>query len=304
MTYRIVGVGEILWDLLPGGRQLGGAPMNFAYHARALGADARMISRVGDDALGRDLLARLQEMGLPTDCVSVDPGAPTGTVDVTVDPNGEPHYIIHEGVAWDRIQVGAAERQAVTDADAVCFGTLGQRQEPSRTAIRTLLQDTPATALRIFDINLRQRFYSPSVITESLETANVLKLNETELPRLSEILGLHGDERERILHLTERYALRAVAYTRGERGSLLMADGQWSDFAGIPTDVQDTVGAGDSFTAAMTLGLLAGWNVEEINRRANEVAAYVAASAGGTPRLPDTLSAPFRAIYRSGEPRS
>jgi fructokinase len=302
MKCKLVGIGEILWDLLPGGRQLGGAPANFVYHALALGADARVISRVGADDLGRDLITRLKELSVPSDCVSVDREAPTGTVQVEVDPHGEPHYIIHEGVAWDRLRAESAELQTVADADAVCFGTLAQRQELARAAIRTLLQATPARALRILDVNLRQHYYSPSVLTESLALANVLKLNETELPRLSETLSLAGNERDQIQQMAERYALRVVAYTRGERGSLLMADGQWSDDAGIPATVQDTVGAGDSFTAAMTLGLLAGWNVEEINRRANEIAAYVAASAGATPTMPDALCLPFRSLHSLPQP--
>ena len=147
--------------------------------------------------------------------------------------------------------------------------------------------------MRVFDINLRQHFYSREIIEESLALANVLKVNETELPVLAGMFGLNGDERAHISQLAERHQLRVVAYTRGERGSLLFSEGRWSDHPGVPTKVVDTVGAGDAFTAAMTLGLLAGWNLDEINQRANAVAAYVASRAGATPELLEPLRAPF-----------
>jgi fructokinase len=292
MPSKVVGIGEVLWDLLPGGRQMGGAPANFAYHACALGADGRVISRVGDDALGRELIDRLARLRVDTGCVEVDPALPTGTVSVEVSPTGEPHFIIDEGVAWDNLAGEAAGRAAVSVADAVCFGTLAQRREPSRSTIRSLVRAAPTAALRILDVNLRQHYYSREVIEESLAAGNVLKLNESELPRLAEMFGLNGGERSQISQLAERFRLRAVAYTRGGRGSLLFAEGRWSDHAGVPTKVVDTVGAGDAFTAAMTLGLLAGWDLDYINERANEVAAYVASCAGATPELPERLRAP------------
>jgi fructokinase len=293
MAFKLVGIGEVLWDLLPGGRQLGGAPANFAYHARALGADARIISRVGNDANGRDILEQLRKLGVPTDCIELDPDAPTGTVSVEVASDGQPRFTIHENVAWDRITGEAAGRQAVAEADAVCFGTLAQRSETSRRAIRALLQTASPESLRTLDVNLRQHFYSPELIAESLALANVLKVNDAELPRLAEMFGLTGDARSQISQLVGRHQLRAVALTRGGRGSLLFADGRWSDHPGTPTTVVDTVGAGDSFTAAMTLGLLAGWELDLVNARANEIAAYVCSFAGATPELPDSLCAPF-----------
>jgi fructokinase len=296
MSFKIVGIGEVLWDLLPGGRQMGGAPANFAYHASALGAEARVVSRVGRDDAGRELLRRLEQLSVPTDCVEEDPVAPTGTVTVEVATDGQPQFTIHENVAWDRISGEGPGRRAAAGANAVCFGTLGQRSETSRRAIRALVKSTPAESLRILDVNLRQHFYSRELIEQSLPLANLLKVNETELPRLAEMFQLSGDERAQVAELARRFHLRVVAYTRGGRGSLLHAEGCWSEHPGVPTKVADTVGAGDSFTAALALGLLAGWPLDEVNQRASEVAAYVCSQPGGTPELPEHLRKPFLAI--------
>lgn len=293
MKRNVVGLGELLWDVLPGGRQLGGAPANFAYHAGALGAEARVISRVGRDADGRGLVARLTQLGIGTTCIEEDPVAPTSTVTVSLGADGQPAYTIHENVAWDALAGEAAARQAVASADAVYFGTLAQRSETSRRAIRTLLGLVPPTSLRIFDVNLRQHYHSRAIIEESLALADVLKLNETELPQLGEMFHLSGDERTQVDSLARRFALRVVAYTRGGRGSLLRAAGEWSEHAGLPTIVADTVGAGDSFTAALALGLLAGWPLDTVNARATALAAYVCSQPGATPPLPEPLRAPF-----------
>jgi fructokinase len=295
VKFKLVGIGEVLWDLLPGGQKLGGAPANFAYHASALGAEAWVVSRVGSDESGRELLRRLEQLGLRTDAVEVDPAAPTGTVTVTVTPDGQPHFTIHENVAWDRLAGEAAGRRVVAAADAVCFGTLAQRNEVSRRSIRTLLKAAPAESLRIFDVNLRQDYYSCEVIEESLALANILKVNETELARLAELFGLLGDERGQVAELARHFRLRAVAYTRGERGSLLYSDARWSEHHGQPVKVADTVGAGDSFTAALALGILAEWPLDEVHRRASVLAAYVCSQPGGTPQLPEQLRAPFLA---------
>lgn len=300
MSSLIVGLGEVLWDMLPAGRQLGGAPANFTYHATALGAETRLISRVGHDDLGRETLEQLSKLGVPTECVEVDNQRPTGIVSVEVTADGQPHYQIHENVAWDAIQGEPAARRAVAGADAVCFGSLAQRSEPSRSTILSLAAATPASALRIFDINLRQHYYSRDVIENSLALASVLKVNDAELPRLAEMFSLTGDARAQIQQLAERHSLRAVAYTRGSSGSLLFADGRWSDHPGVATAIVDTIGAGDSFTAAMTLGLLAGWELDRINDHANRVAAFVCSSAGATPILPASL----RSLFASAVPKT
>jgi len=296
MKFKIVGVGEVLWDLLPEGRQLGGAPANFACHAASLGAESCVISRVGSDEPGRELVGRLEKLGVSTVCIERDPVAPTGTVSVRVAPDGQPDFIIHENVAWDNIAGEAAGMQAVKGAHAVCFGTLAQRGEISRRSIRALPGAAPAESLRIFDVNLRQQFFSRDLIVESLALANVLKINETELPVLAGMFKLSGDERAQVLELAKRFNLRMVALTRGGRGSLLYSQGRWSEHPGMKVDVVDTVGAGDSFTAALALGVLNGWPLDEINARASQVAAFVCTQRGATPVLPERLRAPFVAI--------
>jgi fructokinase len=296
----VVGIGEVLWDLFPNGKKMGGAPANFAYHARSLGAEARVVSRVGNDTLGREILAQLEAIGLSSQCISVDLAHPTGTVSVELTADGQPHYVIREAVAWDHLVADAAAFAAVSDADAVCFGSLAQRCAPARAAIRTLLAHAPRTALRIFDVNLRQDFFSKELIERSLEVANVLKLNETELPVLARLLGVRGlTDRQQLAELAERFALRLVAYTCGARGSILYDGTRWSEQAGRLVEVKDTVGAGDSLTAAVTMGMLAGRDLETIGERASDIAAYVCSCEGGTPPLPEHLRDSFKSI---GEP--
>lgn len=289
MSFKIVGIGEVLWDLLPDGRQLGGAPANFTYHATALGADTRLVSRVGRDVLGRETLERLTQLGVSTECVEVDDQLPTGSVGVTVNVDGQPQYEIFENVAWDAIRGEAEARQAVVAADAVCFGSLAQRSAVSRASIQALVSAAPAAALRIFDINLRQHYHSREVIEQSLSLANVLKVNDAELPRLVEWFGISGDVRAQIQQLVARFGLRALVLTRGGDGSLLYSNSQWSDRPGAPTTIVDAIGAGDSFTAAMTLGLLKGWDLDRINDHANRLAAFVCSQAGATPSLPESF---------------
>lgn len=285
----VVGVGEVLWDLLPGGKQFGGACANFTYHAQTLGADGWLVSRVGNDPFGREILDRLREMQLRADGVTVDPSAPTGTVSVELSQDGQPRFTIREHVAWDHIVATDPARDAVARADAVCFGSLAQRSETSRTTIRSLVASTRPDALRIFDINLRQHFFSQEIIESSLRLANVLKINDEELPVLAKMFALRGDSKEQLAELARRHDLRMVALTRGARGSLLYAEGHHSDHPGSPAAVVDTVGAGDAFTATLTMGLLAGWPLDTINHRANEVAAYVVSQPGGTPKMPAHL---------------
>jgi len=285
--YFCIGLGEVLWDLLPGGRQLGGAPANFAYHAHALGAESLVVSRLGRDDLGRDILERLNALGLATSGISVDPAAPTGTVSVALDPSGKPAYTIHTDVAWDFLEAGPEGLRAAAGADAVCFGTLAQRHPVARDSIRRVLQATRPEALRIFDINLRQRFWSREVIVESLALATVLKMNDEELPILAELLGWPAEDDDRLLaRLAERFDLRAVALTRGAQGSLLWTAGRCWSWPGSDLKVVDTVGAGDSYTAALALGLLSGKAPEDILRIAHRVADFVCTQPGATPPMP------------------
>jgi len=301
VKFRLVGVGEVLWDLLPGGRQMGGAPANFACHASALGAEASLISRVGKDDLGHELIARLEKQGVHTECIEVDPTLPTGTVGVAVAVDGQPRFTIYENVAWDAIQGDPGGRKVVSLAHAVCFGTLAQRSKRSRDSIQSLLSTAPPGALRILDVNFRQNFYSREIVEESLTRANAIKVNDAEWPQIAEMFTLAGDTRAQMGRLAERFNLRLAALTRGAHGSLLFANGCWAEHPGVSAKVVDTVGAGDAFTAAMTLGFLAGWNLEEINRRANDVAAFVCSCAGATPALPATLRQAFQSAQPSSE---
>ena len=295
MKHKVVAVGEVLWDLLPEGPQLGGAPANFAYHCRNLGADARLVTRVGDDDRGRGVFDRFRELGLPTENVQVDPRRPTGTVAVRLDA-GQPHYTICADVAWDEIDADPAALDLIREADAVCFGSLAQRAEVSRRSIRTLVAAARPGAFRVFDVNLRAPFVDRAIVAESLGLANVLKLNEHELPELAAMFGLPAaaEVRPAMLGLARQFGLSLVALTRGGAGSLLMAaDGVWADHPGVdPVALVDAIGAGDAFTAALVVGLLAGRPLEAINAHANDVAAFVCSQPGATPALPESLRSP------------
>ncbi len=290
MPFRVLAIGEILWDLLPTGRQLGGAPANFIQHAHALGAEASLVSRVGDDELGREAVARLRARGVATDLIQVDAQAPTGTVGVSLGPDHQPRFAIHEDVAWDRLVVEEAALAAVRAADAVCFGSLAQRTASGAAAVRQLVSASGTSALRVFDVNLRPPFVQPEVIGASLELATVVKLNDQELVELATMLGLGDTEERQLKELLRRYALRLVALTRGGQGSLLVGVEDRSELPAVAVEVVDTVGAGDAFTAALVVGMLHGRSLEEINRLAAELAAFVCTRPGGAPELPPALS--------------
>ncbi len=289
-THVVIGLGEILWDMLPEGKQLGGAPANFAFHAHALGATAYPVSAIGADALGRAMLEKLHHIGLSTQFVQLC-GHPTGTVDVTVDPEGKPTYVIREDVAWDFIEWNEGMRELARRADAVCFGSLCQRSPESRATIARFLDDTRPECLRVFDINLRLAYFTREVVGESLARASVLKLNDEELPVVAELLGLAGGEEEVIDELIHRFSLQLVALTKGPRGSLLKSPAGSSAHPGVHVEVVDTVGSGDAFAAAVVVGRLHGDSLDEINAAANMLAARVCAAQGATPvlRLPFQL---------------
>jgi fructokinase len=290
MSFKLVGIGEVLWDLLPAGPQLGGAPANFAYHAHALGGKASVVTRVGNDDLGKEILERFEQMGIAPETIQVDEVAPTGTVTVALSEKGIPDYVIHENVAWDQIAATAPAFEAVRGADAVCFGSLAQRGAISRESIQRLLAATPARSLRVFDINLRQHYFSREVIDQSLRLANVLKLNDDELPVVAQLFGLTGPTRRQVETLAQTFNLQLVALTRGPAGSLLFQAGEWSDCPPVPAIVADTIGAGDAFTAAMVMGLLCRMPLADLHALADEVARYVCSRAGATPQLPKHFS--------------
>jgi fructokinase len=285
----VVGLGEVLWDLLPSGRQLGGAPANFAFHAQSLGADARVVSCVGADPLGDGILQHLNDLGLSTENVVVDLVNPTGTVSVELDSDGTPSYVIHKNVAWDFLPLRPKMLSLASEADAVCFGSLGQRSPIARDTISEFLAATRFDCLRIFDINLRQHFFNFDIIESGLNAAKVLKLNDEELPVIAKMLSIQGSEEEMLMSLCRRYGLQLVALTKGAAGSILFTTEQCSVRKGEPVEVVDAVGAGDAFTAALAMGLLAELDLETIHTRAARIARFVCTQHGATPKLPREL---------------
>ena len=286
----IIGLGEILWDLLPGGKQLGGAPANFAYHAGVLGAEAHVVSAVGNDDLAAEIIARLDRLGVCRDLVCINRDHPTGTVSVKTDDRGKPSYAIQANVAWDHIPLSADLIDLAREADAMCFGSLAQRSRVSRATIRACLEAASGRGLRIFDVNLRQHYYDAEVVDTGLQMAEVLKLNDEELPVVAGLLGISGGTKEVLRSLLKKYDLRLIALTRGEKGAVLAARDQWSEQIAAPTKVVDTVGAGDAFTAVLAMGVLRGLALEVINRHACRLAAYVCSQPGATPDVPAELA--------------
>ena len=302
----VVGIGELLWDLFPGAdssgqrnrgwqRRLGGAPVNFAFHCLQLGATAYPVSSVGRDQPGLAILDELSARGISAAYVTEDPDHPTGQVLVTLDAGGKPSYEICTGAAWDAVPTSVALAALAGVADAACFGSLAQRDPFSRSTIQSFLKAMRPESLKIFDINLRQAFFTKEIVETSLKLANVLKLNDEELPVLAEMFGLKGSVRDQLAVLLNTFSLKLIAYTRGKDGSLLLTPDEWNECSGTPVDVVDSVGAGDSFTAALCMGLLHRHRLSAINHHANRVAAFVCSQSGATPSLSDELKEPIHA---------
>lgn len=288
--YTLIGIGEILWDEFPGSRQLGGAPANFAFHASGLGARGIVVSSIGDDLRGREIEVLLEKSGVSS-LLPVDPNHPTGRVTVEADEKGMVDYIIHENSAWDFLSHDPSFNDVARQADAVCFGTLAQRNHISGKTIKKFIRKTRKTCLKIFDINLRQHYYSKAIISELFDLANVVKLNHEELDIVTTMI-LSGEEEEtRCLEkLISMYGLDLIILTKGKEGSRIFAD-RGNDSVHKPEPIQmiDSVGAGDSFTAAVALGLLKGFSLGKINRTASSVASYVCSKRGATPVIPAGL---------------
>lgn len=287
----VIGMGEALWDVLPEGRKIGGAPANFAFHAGQAGMDARVVSAVGRDALGDETLLTLQQKGLNTDAVArVD--FPTGVVQVTLSEGGIPQYDICEGVAWDNIPFTPALDELARNAQAVCWGSLAQRSEVSRNCIYRFLDAMPSEQgrLKVFDINLRQHFYSIDVIEASCQRANVLKINEEELVIVSELLRLGTPLVEQQCRLLmERFSLDMLVLTCGCNGSYIFTPVETSFRVTPLVQVADTVGAGDSFTATLVADLLKGEPVGVAHEHAVQLAAYVCTQQGAMAEWPEAL---------------
>lgn len=280
--FNVIGIGELLWDVLPDGKELGGAPANFAYHANFFGANATIISALGNDENGEEIRSLLKERNLKYVINTVN--YPTGSVSVKLN-KGIPNYLIHENVAWDFMVLNEEAISALKKADAICFGTLSQRSKVSFETIQEALKLVPETALKVFDVNLRQSYYTEEMIKTSLKFANVVKLNEEELVVLSEMFHLSTKEDEACKQLLNQFDLKLLALTKGSEGSVLCTVNEISSYPTPKVKVIDTIGAGDSFTAALVVGFLSGKQLKQIHKEAAEHAAKVCAAKGATPKM-------------------
>lgn len=285
----VVGMGEALWDVLPEGKKIGGAPANFAYHVSQFGLNSRVVSAVGDDKLGMEILDNFREKKLNT-MVEIVP-YPTGTVQVELDNEGVPCYDIKEGVAWDNIPYTPALEDLAKHTTAVCFGSLAQRSVVSRETINRYLDTMPAeNTLKIFDINLRQGFYTKEILCNSFRKCNVLKINDEELVTVSRMFGYPGiDLQDKCWILLAKYNLKMLILTCGVNGSYVFTPGEVSFVETPKVEVADTVGAGDSFTAAFVASILSGLSIGEAHKLAVETSAYVCTQNGAMPVLPQSL---------------
>jgi fructokinase len=281
---KVIGLGEILWDVLPSGKQLGGAPSNFAYISTLLGSEGIVASRIGNDSLGSEAVQRLTALGVTTAFVQCDVTHPTGTVQVKLDHAGQPNFEIAEDVAWDFLEWTSDWQALAAKADAICFGSLAQRTEVSRATIRRFLGAAEKKAVRVFDVNLRQAFFSKELLTESMKLADIVKLNHEELPRIMQLFGLsHRDEIASVDALMDLHRLKLICVTRGCRGSLLVSQSGLNEHSGYRIQVADAIGAGDAFTAGLVQEYMRGSSLPEMNETANRVGAWVASQVGAMP---------------------
>lgn len=287
----VVGLGELLWDMLPEGAQLGGAVSNFSVMAARLGNDAAIATRLGTDPLGREALAVLSRTPVGTRYIQEDVSRVTSTVTVELD-QGQPRYTIHEPVAWDFLEFTPQWLSLAQRCDAVCFGTLAQRSPASRRTIESFLHETRKDCVRIFDVNLRAPFFSAEIVESSLELATIFKLNADEMPQVLTLLGFpasQGTSPELLLsgarQIVDQFPVQLIAITMGAHGSLLVTRREVDRHCGYPATVVDAVGAGDAFTAALTHFHLQGAPLARLNVAGNRWGAWVASHAGAMPVL-------------------
>lgn len=288
MKRLVVGLGEVLWDMLPEGRKIGGAPVNFAYHAGQFGIDTMAVSAIGNDKLGEDTIAEMNGKHLNHIFPSVP--YPTGSVQVSLDEKGVPAYDIKENVAWDNIPFTNEIESVARSCRAVCFGSLAQRNAVSRSTIRKFIESTPSGCIRIFDINLRQNFYTSNVIHDSLEHCNILKINDEEIMLVSRMFNYDSSNIENVCRtIMEDFSLEMVILTCGTKGSYIFTKGGVSFMPTPKVNVADTVGAGDSFTGSFCAAILRGLPVAEAHKKAVEVSAYVCTQNGAMPEIPESM---------------
>lgn len=283
--FKILGVGEILWDVFPNGKKLGGAPTNFAYHVSALGHEGVVVSRIGNDDYGREIIEQLISLGLGTDYLQIDGERETGIVEVHFDSDNQPHYKIKEDVAWDFLQWDTKFDTLIETTDAICFGTLAQRSRVSRNTIITLLERAERDTIKVYDINLRQSFYNKGIIIDSLRLADIIKLNSDEIELVRDMLNINSkyNEEEFCRYLIDSYDLKLVCLTKGEDGSTLIDEKTSFHSPSFPYQLADRVGAGDAFTAAVIIGYLNEEPIDVISTMANQLASWVTSKHGGTP---------------------
>lgn len=279
----VVGIGEILWDVFPTEKKAGGAPINFVYHASQLGADGYAISAIGNDVFGTEILQELERNHIRHCMETIE--HPTGSVLVELN-DGKPTYTIIEGVAWDHIPLTQASIELVKEADAICFGTLALRSQVSKETILALLDYAPKDALRYFDINIRQHYYSKELIELLLEKANVFKINDEELELLRPMFDLKGSNAEICKWFIEKYNLRYFILTAGSEYSTIYSEDEESTLPTPKVTVADTVGAGDSFSGAFVYSILNGDSLQEAHRKAVDIAAFVCTQNGAWPPYP------------------
>jgi fructokinase len=281
----VVGLGELLWDVYENTKELGGAPANFAYMTSLLGDEGIVASRVGRDRLGNAAARRLARLGLSHASLQIDTEHPTGTAKLDIGADGQPRFEIVEGVAWDHLEWTASWQGLAARASAVCFGTLAQRSAESRETIRLFLEALAPKTLKVFDVNLRQNFFSEDILRRSAKIADIVKVNHEELPRVTEILGRKENAKEEPAKwLVRNFDLELLCVTEGMNGSFLVAAEGTHKHPGFPAKVADTVGAGDAFTAALVHHYLRGANLEVMNAAANRMGSWVASKVGATPK--------------------
>ncbi|MHB8303262.1 MAG: PfkB family carbohydrate kinase [Acidobacteriaceae bacterium] len=284
--FRIAAVGELLWDMMPEGVRLGGAPANFIAMVAALGDEAYLVSCVGDDDLGKRALGELVAHRVGVDYISCDRSRPTGSVTVTLDAKDGPSYRIHEDVAWDHVAASPSLMALAPTLDAICFGTLAQRSAATKATLRQLVDGTRPDCLRVFDVNLRPPFWTPEALAWGCSRATILKMNHEEVALVAEAVGAPAQGKgplQAAQFFLERFSLQLVAITRGGKGCLLVARDEVQDHPGIATTLVDSIGAGDAFTAALTHSALRGSSLASMAEAANRWGAWVASQPGGMP---------------------
>jgi fructokinase len=282
----VIGLGELLWDCFEDSRRPGGAPANVAFQANQLGLRGIVCSRVGRDSDGQELIDFLASQGLSTDAIQIDESLPTGWVTIDSTESSNPQYTIHENVAWDALAMSPLWRGLFESASAVCFGSLAQRSKTSRETIQALLKSVPADCLRVFDVNLRQQYFNRAIIEQSLHHCEVLKLNDQEVPVVAELLaGTATSPSNFARDVLERFPVRIVCVTLGAKGCVLFSDEETAEVPGTPVEVDDSVGAGDAFSAGLIFGLLNRYPLTDAGRLANRVGGLVASRSGAMPEL-------------------